>query len=58
MALVSSHQVTSKTGEKVTVRFYDDGSIRFEIDRVGPMAITEAFLPGGRDRAIIKVIPL
>jgi hypothetical protein len=51
--------VKSATGQRVTVSFYDDGSMRFRIRHDGPMAIAEAFLPGTRKEYVnIKVIPL
>ncbi len=47
--------------EEITVRFYDDHSIRVQIDGVGAMAISEAFLPvgeGKKDSVIVKLVSL
>ncbi len=41
----------------VKVRWYSDGSLRFEINKL-PLSIDEAYLSGGMgDHAIIKVRP-
>ncbi len=59
--LLSSEKVSGPNGEKVTVRFFDDRSIRVQTDGLGAMAITEAFLPvgkGKRDSVIVKLVPL
>ncbi len=59
--LINSEKVAGPHGEAVTVRFYDDHSIRVQVNGVGSMAISEAFLPvgqGKQDFVIVKLVPL
>lgn len=52
--LIKSVEVDGPT--RVRVLHYDDGSVRFRV-YAAPLAITEAFLSGGRnDFAIIKLV--
>lgn len=49
--------VTSDTGQRVMVSFYDDGSIMFRIHHEGLMAITQAFMGRANEWTNIKVTP-
>jgi hypothetical protein len=57
--LLSTQALVGPDGTRtgVKVRWYDDGSLRFEIDKL-PLSLDEAYLSGGMgDHAIIKVRP-
>ena len=59
--LIDSQKISGPSGQTVTVRFYDDRSIRVQVNGVGAMAISEAFLPvgkGKKDFVIVKLVPL
>lgn len=53
--LVRSVRVDGPNGRRVQVLFYEDGSIRFRVDRAGPMVISEAYLQKPAGNVIIKV---
>ena len=56
--LVETHTVTLADGREAKVREYDDGSVRFRLDRT-PYAMTECYLSGGSTQsAIIKLEPM
>jgi hypothetical protein len=59
--LIETGPVADPTGRdrKVKVRFYDDGSIRFDIGNDANYAITEAYLTGNpKDGTSLKLIRL
>lgn len=56
--LVKSEQVRGPNDEVVKIRFYDDGSVRFQIDKATPVAIKEAYLLGVGKDVIVKLIPV
>lgn len=49
--------VYGPNGEKVRLLFYANGSLRIRVNEAGPMAISEAFLPGKGENVIVKLIP-
>lgn len=57
--LITTEKVTGPNDKEVSIRFYDDGAMRFEIVDVGPMQIFEAFLSSGQGgkKVIIGLTP-
>jgi hypothetical protein len=55
--LLDSIPVDGPRGERVRVRFYEDGSIRFKVMEGGPMVIAEAFMTGKGHDVILKLDP-
>jgi hypothetical protein len=49
--------VTLPDGRRIRVMGYDDGSIRFRVEGA-PYVIAEAFLTGGNQPAIVKLVPV
>jgi hypothetical protein len=55
--LLDSIAIEGPSGQKVRVRFYADGSMRFKVLEAGPMVIAEAFMTGHRHDVIVKLEP-
>ena len=50
-------QVTGPNQQSVAVKFFDDGSIRFRLNKAGPMVMQYAFLPGKELNVIVELKP-
>jgi len=51
--------VSGPRGESIHVKFCtDDGSIRFRLNKAGPMVIRYAFLPGRGENVIVELVPV
>ena len=50
-------RVTGPHGELVDIKFFDDGSVRFRLNKAGPMVIRYAFLPGAGQNVIVELSP-
>ncbi len=53
-----NHKVTSANGHEIHIKYFEDGSVRFRLDKAGPMAIRYAFLPGVERNVIIELSPM
>ena len=51
-------RVKGPRGQSIDVKFFDDGSIRFRLNELGPMAIKYAFLPGAGQNVIVELVPI
>jgi len=51
-------RVTGPSGQLIDVKFFTDGSIRFRLNKTGPMVIKYAFLPGAGQNVILELAPL
>jgi hypothetical protein len=54
--LVVSQPLDLPGGRKMKVFAYDNGEVRFELSD-GPWVLSQCFLPGEKDKAIIKLSP-
>ncbi len=50
-------QVAGPGQKSIAVKFFDDGSVRFRLNKAGPMVIQYAFLPGKELNVIVELKP-
>jgi len=50
-------RVTGPHAQSVDVKFFVDGSVRFRLNKAGPMVIRYAFLPGAGQNVIVELAP-
>ncbi len=54
---IGTEVVVGPNGTRVDILFYDDGGLMFRVRESGPMAVTQAWLPG-RDRDVkVRLVP-
>ena len=51
-------RVVGPQNQSISVKFFDDGGVRFRLNEAGPMLIKYAFLPGARQNVIVELTPV
>lgn len=54
---VATEVVLGPNGTRVDVLFYDDGGLKFRVRESGPMAVTQAWLPGRGQDVMVRLVP-
>ncbi len=49
--------VVGPNGTRVDILFYDDGGLKFRVPERGPMAVTQAWLPGRGQDVMVRLVP-
>ena len=49
--------VEGPSAKTIHVKFFDDGSVRFRLNKAGPMVLPYAFLPGSELNVVVQITP-